>query len=95
MFIMSLFIGLVVSLPLSLILLKVFRGRFFVITSPYFAGALYGFWLWVISLALLFLPAFREFAGIAMSLVMNGFAGAGFISGGILAALVRKTFPGK
>jgi hypothetical protein len=30
-----------------------------------------------------------------MSLVMNGFAGAGFISGGILAALVRKTFPGK
>ena len=93
--IMSLFIGLVVSLPLSLILLRIFRGRFFVITSPYFAGALYGFWLWILSLALLFLPSLREYAGMAMGLIMNGFAGAGFLTGGILAALVLKTFPRK
>jgi hypothetical protein len=103
MFIMHMFFGLIVSLPLSLILLKIFRGRFFVITSPYFAGALYGFWLWIFSIVFLFLDASYNFAGILsgptggriLDLIFNGFASAGFISGGILAALVLKTFPRK
>jgi len=98
---MSLFFGLAVSLPISLLLLKIFRGRFFVITSPYFAGALYGFWLWIFSIVFLVLDASYDFAGILsgpsggriFDLIVNGFASAGFISGGILAALVRVVNP--
>ena len=101
MFIKSFFFGFIVSLPLALILLRIFRGRFFFITSPYFAGALYGFWIWVISMAFIYLDALHNFAGIAsgetgfafMALITSGHAG--FISGGILAALVLKTFPPK
>ena len=100
MFLMPFFFGLIVGLPFALILLRIFRGRFLMITSPYFAGALYGFWLWILSIGILFLDASYDFAGIAfseygssfMGLVFSGFAGAGFISGGILAALVLKTF---
>ncbi len=98
MFIKGLFFGIIISLPVSLILLRVFKGRFFMITSPYFAGALYGFWLWIVSLLLLFLDAVYGFAGIASSETGLGLmailtsAHGGFITGGILAALVTEKF---
>ena len=101
MFIKSFFFGLIVSLPVALVLLRIFRGRFFIIISPYFAGALYGFWTWVISMVFLYFDVRYDFAGIAtsetgfalMALVTSGHAG--FISGGILAAVVLKAFPRK
>lgn len=98
MLIKGLFFGVVLSLPVSFALLRVFKGRFFMISSPYFAGALYGFWLWIASLLLLFLDAMYGFAGIASGETGLGLmailtsAHGGFITGGILAALVIQKF---
>lgn len=93
---LTFFFGFIVAVPCTLLLLKLAKGRFFVIDNTYFAGTLYGFWTWVLLALLLYLDLRFDFAGIA-----NGEQGPGlvtvvtasirgFVVGGLAAALIWK-----
>jgi len=88
----SFFFGLIVCAPFAFLCLRLSKGRFLMITNIYFAGALYGFWCWMLSMFFLYLDSLYDFAGIVRSdqgfsifAVFSG-AHAGFITGGLLAA---------
>ncbi len=90
------FFGLVVAFFPVLLLLKLFRGRFAIISNTYFAGALYGFWLWVLLMLAFYLDARYELVGYANSErgvgLISVFTASirGFLAGGLAAALVWK-----
>lgn len=90
------FFGLVFGFFPVLFLLKLFRGRFFIITNTYFAGALYAFWLWVLLMLLLYLDMRFDLVGFANSeqgiglIAISTASIRGFLIGGLVAALVRK-----
>jgi hypothetical protein len=90
------FFGLVLGFFPVLLLLKLFRGRFFVVTNVYFAGALYGFWLWALLLLAFYLDARFKIVGYAASERGVGLIAVltssirGFIAGGVAAALIWK-----
>ena len=88
----SFFFGLIVCTPFAFLCLRLSKGRFMMINNIYFAGALYGFWLWILSVFFLYLDSRYNFAGIVLSeqgfSIFALFSGghAGFITGGLLAA---------
>lgn len=90
------FFGLVLGFFPVLLLLKTFRGRFFVVENAYFAGALYGFWLWALLMLAFYLDARFEIVGYAGSEKGVGMIAIltssirGFILGGLAAAVVWK-----
>ena len=90
------FFGLVLGFFPALLLLKLARGRFLLIANTYFAGALYGFWLWALLMLLVFLDARFELVGYVGSEQGVGMVAVatasfrGFIAGGLAAALVWK-----
>ena len=93
---MSFFFGIMVAAPFSFLFLRVFRGRFLWIDNRNFAGALYGFWVWILIMVVLYLDARHGFLGFAetqegfsfATLLASAPAIAGFISGGILGAVL-------
>lgn len=96
---MSLFpflFGLTVGFFPILLFLKIFRGKFFLITNTYFAGVLYGFWVWVLLMLAVFLDLRFDLLGYASSEQGAGLISIlsasirGFIVGGLVAALVWK-----
>lgn len=88
----SFFFGLIVCAPFAFVCLRLSKGRFMMINNIYFAGALYGFWLWLLSMFFLYLDSRFNFAGVVHS--EEGFAifalftsaHAGFLTGGLLSA---------
>jgi len=96
MSLMPLFFGLIVGFFPVLLLLKLTGGKFFVITNTYFAGVLYGFWIWVVLMLLVYLDLRLELLGLANSEQGTGLIGIttasirGFLLGGLAAALVWK-----
>lgn len=90
------FFGLVVGFFPVLFFLKLSRGKFFIITNTYFAGVLYGFWLWVFLMLLLYLDVRFDLAGYANSeqgiglVAISTASIRGFLVGGLAAALVWK-----
>lgn len=88
----SFFFGLIVSTPFAFLCLRLSKGRFMMINNVYFAGALYGFWLWMLSMFFLYLDSRYDFAGISRGdqgfsvFAVFSAAHAGFITGGLLAA---------
>lgn len=88
--------GLVLGFFPVLLLLKLFKGRFFVVANTYFAGALYGFWLWALLMLAFYLDARYGIVGYAGSEQGVGLVAVltssirGFIAGGLGAALVWK-----
>lgn len=88
--------GLILGFFPGLGLLKLSKGRFFVVENAYFAGALYGFWLWVLLMLAFYLDArfgilgyASSEQGAAMVAVLTSSI-RGFIAGGLAAALVWK-----
>ncbi len=90
------FFGLVVGFFPVLYFLRLSRGKFFIITNAYFAGVLYGFWLWVLLMLVVFLDLRYDLVGFASSEQGVGLISIlsssvrGFILGGLAAALVWK-----
>lgn len=90
------FFGLVAGFFPVLLLLKLSGGRFFIITNTYFAGALYGFWLWALLMLAFYLDATYALVGYAGSERGIGLIAVltssirGFIAGGVAAALIWK-----
>jgi hypothetical protein len=88
----SFFFGLIVCAPFAFVCLRLSKGRFMMIRNIYFAGALYGFWLWILSIFFLYLDSLYDFVGIVRSdqgisiFAVFSSAHAGFITGGLLAA---------
>ena len=96
MILMPFLFGLTLGFFPVLLLLKLFRGRFFVITNAYFAGTLYGFWIWVLLMLAIYLDVRFNVVGYANSEEGIGLIALltasirGFIIGGLAAALVWK-----
>lgn len=90
------FFGLVLGFFPIMLLLKLARGRFFIITNTYFAGVLYGFWLWVLLMLVIYLDIRFDIVGYANSeegiglVAISTASIRGFLVGGLAAALVWK-----
>jgi hypothetical protein len=90
------FFGLVLGFFPVLLLLKLFRGKFFVISNTYFSGVLYGFWLWALLMLVIYLDIRFDLVGYANSeqgiglVAISTSSIRGFLVGGLAAALVWK-----
>lgn len=96
MSLLPLLFGLVVSFFPVMLCLRLSGGKFLVITNTYFAGALYGFWLWGLLMLAIYLDVRFEPIGIANSeqgtalISITTASVRGFLLGGLAAALVWK-----
>ena len=92
----SFFFGLIVSVFPAAILLRRTGGRFFVIRNTYLSGALYGFWLWVILMLLLYADLRLDLIGLAGAggdfgtIAVMTSSLRGFLAGGLLAAVLTE-----
>lgn len=93
---LTFFFGFIIAVLGALLLLKVAKGRFFIIDNAYFAGALYGFWLWVFLTLLLYLDLRFDLVGVANGEQGSGLIAVltssirGFVVGGLAAGLIWK-----
>lgn len=96
MSLMPFLFGLTLGFFPVLLLLKIFRGKFLMIGNTYFAGALYGFWIWVLLMLAVYLDVRFDLVGYANSeqgvalIALLTASIRGFILGGLTAALVWK-----
>jgi hypothetical protein len=92
-FLVGLFLGII---PLLLVL-KFFKGRFLFIVNPYIKGALLGFILWCVIISVLYFETRFGIFGFLdgdegfRSMLLITSSSHGFITAGLLAALVTKT----
>jgi hypothetical protein len=89
-------VGLIMGFFPILLILKLWRGRLLFVESTYIKGAMFGFLFWAVINVFLYLEARYDLFGLLRS--EEGFASMviltsslqGFISAGLLAALVSK-----
>lgn len=90
------FFGFIIAVPCATLILKVAKGRFFIIDNPYFAGVLYGFWLWALLTLGFYLDLRFDILGFAnaeqglglLSVITSSLRG--FLIGGLAGALIWK-----
>ena len=99
----SFLVGFFFGLPLLILCLKLFKGKFMGVTNRYFAGTLYGLWIWLILILLLFVDAKYNLAGLVnsdqgfgvftvifSSWTLYGFLVSGLLAGFISAKMLRR-----
>ena len=96
----SFFVGFCFGLPLVILCMKLFKGKFLGIDNRYFAGTLYGFWIWGVLMLLLFIDGKYDLLGLVngddglavvtvISSSVRGFIASGLLAGVISAKILR------